>query len=732
MLAICICLTCACIACDSSASSTNTSLTEFEEFQNENVLVLFSYDNAFPYYSQFMSSFIEHLYEGTEPTAMYIDSMDLTRVTNENDEYLSAIRDLYRTKYATIQPAVAVLVDKPALDLFLSLYEEIPLTSQIIYFGNIPDDGTDIPDFVIRYDSVDTLKGTIQLALDQNPDAKHAVLVAGIGIVDQINLLHAEAAFHTLAPSLEIETLDTLSWSDVEKRVSELPNDSFIISLPLLEDIDGNIRSLQSSTSALHSVSSVPIYTPYDTAIGYGAIGGYTLKSREIGILVSDDILSFLSQENKPNQEEIKRKTSERSVNLFDWNEMKRFHLSSESLPPDAEIIHMPPDPFEEYGNYIFAIILITTFMIIFIIALLLNQEKLKDTQSSLYEALDTLKMRDEQLMLALENANEGLWEWDMVTDLISVNPEWTVQYPYLSSTQSSKKWIKHVHPDDQELFSPKQILESTQSSGQYIFRMMNASKEWRWLAIKGKSYSKTEEVQRDISGTITDITNIQKYEQILLETNKKLNILSQITRHDVLNQLMVLTSIQDMMYETEKSAEELELLELNGQALATITSQIMFARDYHELGENGAKWQEISSIVKNVNELLIHPPIKLKVGELPEIYADSLFEKVVYNLIENALRHGGEQLSCISVTFHQTKHNGILIFKDNGIGVPKDQKKRIFDQGIGSHTGLGLFMVREILNITNISIRECGIYGSGSKFEIIIPNYYWREKKQA
>ena len=721
------------MACGGSASSitlTNTSSTEPYEFQNEEIVVLFSYDNTFPYYFQLVISFIEHLYEGKEPTAMYIDSMDLTSVTHDKDEYLSAVRALYRTKYASIQPAIAVIVDKPALDLFLSLHEEIPLTSEILYVGNIPDDQTDIPDFVIRYDSGDAIKGTIQLALEQNPNAKHAALVAGIGVVDQINLRHAVTALNTFAPSIEIEVLDSFSWSDVEKRVLELPEDSFIISLPLLEDIEGNTWSLQSTTSALRAVSSVPIYTPYDTAIGYGALGGYTLKSQEIGALMGYDVLSLLSHENRPSQEEIAQRTADHFTYLFDWSELKRFHLSSENLPPHTEIINSPPDPFEEYRDYILAIIFITSVLVAFIITLLLNREKLKDTQSSLYEALDTVKTRDEQLMVALENANEGLWEWDTVTDLVSVNPEWTVQYPYLSPTLSSKEWIAHMHPDDQERFSPKQVLESILKNGQYIFRMTNITMEWRWLAIKGKNYSKKKEVQTDISGTITDVTNIQKYEQNLLEANRKLGILSRITRHDVLNQLMVLSSVQEMMSEMKQSPDEQELLELNGQALAAISSQIEFARDYHELGENEAKWQDLSSIVNAAKNLLIHPPITLEVGELPEIYADALFEKVVYNLIENALRHGGDQLSRISVTFHQMERIGVLVFEDNGIGIPEAAKESIFERGVGSHTGLGLFMVREILTITNISVHERGICGSGARFEIMIPNHDWRMPK--
>jgi len=53
---------------------------------------------------------------------------------------------------------------------------------------------------------------------------------------------------------------------------------------------------------------------------------------------------------------------------------------------------------------------------------------------------------------------------------------------------------------------------------------------------------------------------------------------------------------------------------------------------------------------------------------------------------------------------------------------VPDDEKEVIFTQGYGTKTGLGLFLIREILAISGISITETGRYGEGVCFEILIP----------
>ena len=63
-----------------------------------------------------------------------------------------------------------------------------------------------------------------------------------------------------------------------------------------------------------------------------------------------------------------------------------------------------------------------------------------------------------------------------------------------------------------------------------------------------------------------------------------------------------------------------------------------------------------------------------------------------------------------------------MIIIEDDGIGITRKDKSRIFDRGVGQNTGLGLFLVREILSITGITIVETGEPGKGARFEIRVP----------
>ena len=104
------------------------------------------------------------------------------------------------------------------------------------------------------------------------------------------------------------------------------------------------------------------------------------------------------------------------------------------------------------------------------------------------------------------------------------------------------------------------------------------------------------------------------------------------------------------------------------------------------------------------------------------EIYADPLFVKVLINLLDNAVRHGGTRLTTIRFSYRKDGDFLVVTCADDGDGIEESEKTRLFTQGFGKNTGLGLFLVREILLITDITIRENGVPGTGARFEITVP----------
>ncbi|MGD0816894.1 MAG: ATP-binding protein [Methanomassiliicoccales archaeon] len=90
-------------------------------------------------------------------------------------------------------------------------------------------------------------------------------------------------------------------------------------------------------------------------------------------------------------------------------------------------------------------------------------------------------------------------------------------------------------------------------------------------------------------------------------------------------------------------------------------------------------------------------------------------------NLMQNAMRHGGK---ITTIRFSLEERNGVrsIVSEDDGIGIPADMKEKLFTKGIGKDHGFGLFLSREILAITSITVTEEGEPGKGAKFVMIIP----------
>jgi PAS domain S-box-containing protein len=221
---------------------------------------------------------------------------------------------------------------------------------------------------------------------------------------------------------------------------------------------------------------------------------------------------------------------------------------------------------------------------------------------------------------------------------------------------------------------------------------------------------------------TIFDITERKRAEQALNQANQKLQMLSSITRHDILNQLMVLRGYLELLSEKETVPELVEFIGRSNEAAKRITRQVEFTRYYQDIGVRAPQWHDAGEVIGRAVSQLDLPGIMAENAVSGvEIYADPLIEKVFYNLIENSLRHGGH-VSRISFTLRKAADGAVIMYRDDGVGISPEARQNLFTKGGGKHTGLGLFLSREILAITGIALRETGEPGHGVRFEILVP----------
>jgi PAS domain S-box-containing protein len=233
----------------------------------------------------------------------------------------------------------------------------------------------------------------------------------------------------------------------------------------------------------------------------------------------------------------------------------------------------------------------------------------------------------------------------------------------------------------------------------------------------------------RNAAGVITgtlgisfDITDRTRSEDALKLANRKMRLLSDITRHDIRNKLHALQGYLELSETISTNPGMNEFIGKMRKISETIRLQMDFTRDYQDLGILAPQWQSIEDLVAQVRSQLDFGAIDIAVDlEGLEIFADPLLEKVFYNLFDNAIKYG-KTISRITISSTEVPEGLLILVEDDGIGIISRNKKKIFDRGFGTNTGFGLFLTREILSITGITIRENGKYREGARFEMIIP----------
>lgn len=237
---------------------------------------------------------------------------------------------------------------------------------------------------------------------------------------------------------------------------------------------------------------------------------------------------------------------------------------------------------------------------------------------------------------------------------------------------------------------------------------------------------------RKAILGTVTDITKQKMSEKKLENTfrkleilNEKLNIVGKSTRHDVANKLAVILN-NTYLAKKKLSGEQTEIqqfLDCVENSVGQIKRIFEFSRIYQQLGSEELCGIDVGeSFEKAVSSFSVENDLEFKNNcSGLKVIADSFLDVLFYNLIENSLKHG-EKVSEIKLNFKKNNEGILIIFEDDGVGIAKEDKKKIFVEGYGSGTGMGLYLIKSMCKIYGWTITEIGEAEKGARFVISVP----------
>ena len=250
--------------------------------------------------------------------------------------------------------------------------------------------------------------------------------------------------------------------------------------------------------------------------------------------------------------------------------------------------------------------------------------------------------------------------------------------------------------------------------NGKYLGRVISAT-----------DISERKVMEKDMTVALEYLSaNIDKIEEL----NEKLRVVGSLTRHDVRNKLSSVTSYTYILKKNHYDmVDVVDGLDKMSRAVNDSMKIFELASTYEQVGMEALIDVDVGKAVDDAVEMFQSLPFKV-VNDCHGliVHADSLLRQMLFNFMDNTRKYG--KVTQNVWVYHEGTPSGDiqLIYEDDGVGIPKNNKYQLFKQGFstGGSTGFGLFLSKKIVEVYDWSIREVGEPGKGTKFVMTIPQF--------
>ena len=318
-----------------------------------------------------------------------------------------ALRDYIRRKYEGRQIDVVIAVASAALQFALQYREELFPGVPIVFLA------VAVPEAVLTR-TVPAITGvvndtpfseTLQLALRLHPSTKRVFVVAQaptlVGYDERVG-----SALIGFSNKVEIVYVRERTVAALLSRIKTIPPQSLILytrfapeePTPIL-DPDGVVRLIA-------PIAPVPVYTVSELYIGSGVVGGMIRGTDAAGNRLAAIARRILGG-TRPEDIAIE---AVQTFPMFDWRQVRRWHIEPSKLPAESRILFRTPTVWETYGWYIIAIMGVITLQLALIAGLLTQRQRLRRAAKIIRAREASLQLsyrRIRQLAGRLINAQE-------------------------------------------------------------------------------------------------------------------------------------------------------------------------------------------------------------------------------------------------------------------------------------------------------------------------------------
>ena len=340
----------------------------------------------------------------------------------------------------------------------------------------------------------------IESILQVLPATTNVAVVIGNSPLEKFWLGEMRRDFQPFTNRVNFVWFNDLSFTEMQRRAAALPPRSVIFYALLAIDADGVPHEEGRALARLHAVANAPIFGLHDSQMGRGIVGGPLMAFDELSRNTAKVAVRLLRGEPAGS---IRTPIQVPGMGVYDWRELKRWHISEARLPAGSVIRFRQPTAWEQYKGRIIGIATLGLFEAILIVLLLLNLVRNRRVGRALRES-------EERLRLATAAADLGVWVWDIYDNRIWVSANWSRMFRIPPEAAIGFETVfERVHSEDREAmeFALKRAIEQ---KDEYLveYRITLPDGMQRWIATRGRLQSGVTVKQDRLVGVAMDITD--------------------------------------------------------------------------------------------------------------------------------------------------------------------------------------------------------------------------------
>lgn len=552
------------------------------------------------------------------------------------------------------------------------------------------------------------LKRLLKNILEVRPQTRRVYVVMGAAPLERFWEGELKREWAAVKSGVAFHWLSDQSLQQIRETVRTLPPDSAVLVGIMSKDAAGVPHVGESALTSIRETTNAPVFGWADRQLGLGIVGGSLAPLEAVGEDAAEIAVKLLAGSPAVS---LRDRQASLGPPVYDWRELKRWHIPESLLPAGSKIRFRPPGLWETHRMAMMLIAGVVAVQSALIVLLLAARRRAREMDAS--------------LSLAADAANIGLWRRKVGSDEFTATPRWRKIFGLPETGRITLNDLLMRLPEDERERVLKAIEEASHGGDSYAMehRVIHPDGSVHWIASHGRA-----EGGRDGQGTRGASRDITERKQAEMEANalrqelahlsrvSALGVLSGSLAHELNQPLgIILSNAQAAQHLLSHERPDLDELR---EILADIVSEDRRAGDVirrlHALlrrGETTLQPVAVNETIEEVLQLIRSDLAGRGIAidcrfepDLPAVMADRVqLQQVLLNLIVNArdamesIPAGSRSLTLITAREGNEVH---VTVRDFGVGLPEnvDDLFKPFHTTKPGGLGMGLAICRTLI----------------------------------